>query len=186
MIYTIHELDGLVLEKIAPQKVLYPYTINHPEEYQRVFRQKITEGDAYTIDFDSKFWDLPILVANYDIQQHYLQKLHKSDSQQRDVSLQVKVLDYLMKNSYLGILSLEDVAANFNVTPRTLQRKLQEEQTTFQQLADSARKAMAIHFLESGKYQVKEISTMLGYNELSAFSRAFKRWTGKSPVGYQA
>jgi AraC-like DNA-binding protein len=45
---------------------------------------------------------------------------------------------------------------------------------------------LAIHFLESGKYQVKEISTMLGYNELSAFSRAFKRWTGKTPVTYQA
>jgi len=42
-----------------------------------------------------------------------------------------------------------------------------------------------MQYLESGNYQVKEISYILGYNELSAFTRAFKKWTGKSPVNYK-
>jgi AraC-like DNA-binding protein len=63
---------------------------------------------------------------------------------------------------------------------------LQEESVTFQQLADSVRKSLALSYLESGKYQIKEVSYMLGYNELSAFSRAFKRWTGKAPFEYRS
>jgi AraC-like DNA-binding protein len=41
-----------------------------------------------------------------------------------------------------------------------------------------------LHYLESGQYQMKEISSILGYNEVSAFSRAFKRWTGRAPMEY--
>lgn len=86
-----------------------------------------------------------------------------------------------MANAYLGILSLDDVAANFNVSTRSLQRKLKEENVTFQELADAVRKALAVEYVKKGDHPIKEISHMLGYNELSAFSRAFKRWTGKTP-----
>ncbi len=90
-----------------------------------------------------------------------------------------------MTNSYLGILSLDDIASNFNISTRTLQRKLKEEGINFQQLADEARKTLTINYLKAGSYPVKEISYMLGYNELSAFTRTFKRWTGNTPAIYQ-
>ena len=95
-----------------------------------------------------------------------------------------RIYHYLMTNAYLGTLSLEDVASNFNVAPRSLQRRLQDEGVTFQQLSDAVRKSLALHYMEAGKHPVKEIAIMLGYNELSAFSRAFKRWTGKAPTNY--
>jgi AraC-like DNA-binding protein len=187
MVFTTHELNGFLLEKIVPYLVTYPYKTS-AKEYERVFHISLKKGIGYSIELKNHYWDLPILTANYELQKFFLEKINKETGNPLtlSISFQVKILDYLMKNSYLGILSLEDVAANFNITSRTLQRKLQEEGTTFQQLADSARKSLAIYFLESGKYQVKEISNMLGYNELSAFSRAFKRWTGKTPVTYQA
>ena len=91
----------------------------------------------------------------------------------------------MLANSYLGIVSLEDIAANFNISARTLQRKLKEEGINFQQVADEVRKSLAINYLKAGSYPVKEISYMLGYNELSAFTRTFKRWTGITPAIYQ-
>ena len=91
----------------------------------------------------------------------------------------------MLENSYLGLLSLEDIASNFNISARTLQRKLKEEGFSFQQLADEARKSLAINYLKAGSYPVKEVSYMLGYNELSAFTRSFKRWTGITPALYQ-
>lgn len=188
MVFTTHELNGLLLEKIIPTSVKYPYKVSELKEYERVFHKSVKKADVYSVELKNSYWDLPILTASYELQKFFLQKVSAAsgDPLLPSISFQVKILDYLMKNAYMGILSLEDVAANFNITARTLQRKLQEEGVTFQQLADSARKSLAIHFLESGKYQVKEISNMLGYNELSAFSRAFKRWTGKTPVTYQA
>ncbi len=188
MVFTIHELNGFLLEKIKPNSVVYPHKISNPKEYERVFRCKpIKRVDEYSIEFKNSYWDEPILTANYELQKLFLQKISsESKGKSSSISFQVKILEYLMKNAYLGILSLDDVAANFNLTPRSLQRRLQDESVTFQQLADSVRKSLALHYLESGKYQIQEISTILGYNELSAFSRAFKRWTGKAPIEYMA
>jgi len=187
LVFTIHELNGLLLKKISPNRILYSYKIHDEAEYARVFRcnPRTTVGPP-TIEFDSAFWDEPLLTANHDIKRIFLDKVSASiHDPMKNISFQVRILDYLMKNSYLGILSLEDVAANFNMTPRSLQRRLREESVTFQQLADSVRKSLALNYMEAGKYQLKEISYMLGYNELSAFSRAFKRWTGKAPVDFR-
>ncbi|MGV3557324.1 helix-turn-helix domain-containing protein [Larkinella arboricola] len=96
-----------------------------------------------------------------------------------------RIRSYLLTNAYLGVPTLEQMAANFNTSPRSLQRKLQDEGVTYQQVADSIRKSLALNYLSSGTYPVKEISYILGYNELSAFSRAFKRWTGTTPGHYQ-
>jgi AraC-like DNA-binding protein len=188
MVFSIHELNGLLLKKITPDKIYYSYKISDEAEYARVFRCKpLTTSGTLAIVFDNIFWNEPILSANYDIQKIFLEKVRATVSDpMNNISFQVSVMDYLMKNSYLGILSLEDVAANFNMTPRSLQRRLQDESATFQQLADSVKKSLALSYVESGKYQLKEISYMLGYNELSAFSRAFKRWTGKAPVEFRS
>lgn len=188
MVFTIHELNGFILKKIIPQAVHIKNTISDATEYERVFRCKPIQGkDSYSIDFDALYWNEPVHAANYEMQKYFIQKVNASLQNTVDSSsFQTKIMDYLMKNAYLGLLSVEDVAANFNMTPRSLQRKLQNEAVTFQQLSDTVRKSLALHYLESGKYQIKEISHMLGYNEISAFSRAFKRWTGKPPLSYQA
>ncbi|GAB3223303.1 helix-turn-helix domain-containing protein [Spirosoma arcticum] len=96
-----------------------------------------------------------------------------------------QVGQYLLTNAYLGIPSLEAIAANFNTSSRSMQRKLRDEGVTYQEVADSVRKTLALQYLAAGSHPVKEISYILGYNELSAFSRAFKRWTGAAPVQYQ-
>jgi AraC-like DNA-binding protein len=188
MVFSIHELDGLVLQKISPLKVKFPF---NPEvstlEYERVFRCKPQrKTDECSLEFDGRFWNEPILTANYELQKLMLEKMREQTTLVRnEIPLSERIINYLNTNAYLGISSLEEIAANFNSSPRTLQRKLQEEGVSFQQLADSVRKSIAMHYLQSGNYPVKEVSYILGYNELSAFTRAFKRWTGKTPIDFQ-
>lgn len=187
IVFTIHELNGFLLERIKPETITYPHNLLDRKEYERVLRcTSIKKGDTYSIVFKLGYWDEPILSANYSLQQFFIQQLNSThkDKLVSSRAFRAKVSDYLMQNSYLGVLSLEDVAANFNLTVRSLQRKLQDEGTTFQQLSESVKKSLAIHLLGTRNYQIKEISSMLGYNEMSAFSRAFKRWTGKAPMHY--
>lgn len=187
LVFAVHELDGLVLARIRPERVAIPFSGDTSAELERVLRRSPTPSDDdYAITFDRKYWEMPILTANYALQESLLQKVSATPPARagRD-SWQDKVQQYLLKNAYLGIVSLEEMAANFNVSPRSLQRKLKDEQVTYQELADDVRKSLALHYLETGGYYAKEISYMLGYNELSAFSRAFKRWTGTTPAGYQ-
>lgn len=187
LVFAVHELDGLILARIRPERVTMPFAENTTAELERVLRCAPTRSeDDYAITFDRKYWDMPILTANYALQQTLLQKVSTAvGDKSGGILWQDKVQQYLLKNAYLGIVPLEEMAANFNVSPRSLQRKLKDEQVTYQQLADDVRKSLALHYLEAGGYYVKEISYMLGYNELSAFSRAFKRWTGTTPAGYQ-
>lgn len=184
MVFIIHELDGLLLVKIHPASVKFPYANGTDlTEYERVLRCKPSrKGDAYALEFDKRYWHEPILTANYELQSLLLKKVNRGEPALKSKpALQNRIQEYLMANAYLGILSLDDVASNFNVSARSLQRKLKEENVTFQELADTVRKALALEYVKKGDHPIKEISHMLGYNELSAFSRAFKRWTGKTP-----
>jgi AraC-like DNA-binding protein len=188
IVFSIHELDGLTLEKIKPLKIRFPFNPNvDRSEYERVLRCK-PQHDAKEchMEFDGRYWEEPILTANYELQRLMLEKVSKEMSfEANEISLSERIVNYLNTNAYLGIASLEEIAANFNSSPRTLQRKLQEEGVNFQQLADSVRKSIAMHYLRSGNHPIKEVSYILGYNELSAFTRAFKRWTGKTPIDFQ-
>lgn len=187
MAFTLHEVDGLVLEKIQPIRLSMPPISANLPEYERVLRsQSIHESDYYELAFDESFWDEPILMANYELQGVLLQKISAMDTAFGDRrKMSERIGSLLLVNAYLGIPTLEAIAANLNTSSRSLQRKLQEEGVTYQQLSDSTRKSLALHYLESGQYPVKEVSYILGYNELSAFNRAFRRWTGTTPVSYQ-
>ncbi|WP_254413254.1 AraC family transcriptional regulator [Dyadobacter diqingensis] len=186
IVFIIHELDGLLLTKIQPKTVKFPDNITNLKEYERILRcRPDRKPNEYSLSFDSKYWDEPILTANYALQKSLLEKVNTKKSEQiTNNTFQSRIYNHLLSNAYLGLVSLEEIAANFNISPRTLQRKLKEEGISYQELADDVRKSLALHYLSSGNYYVKEISYMLGYNELSAFSRAFKRWTGTTPGLY--
>jgi AraC-like DNA-binding protein len=65
---------------------------------------------------------------------------------------------------------------------RTLNRRLRAEGTTFQQLLDEVRFEAACQLLDTASTPITEIAVSLGYAETSAFSRAFRRWSGSTPV----
>lgn len=185
MAFAIHELDGLLLNKIKPQQITYAANTINVAEYERVLRAEPSMGSAYLLQFDIKYWDEIIITGNYVMQKKWLQYINELSASPSD-KFGTTVYNYLMAKSYLGIASLKDTAGNFNLSVRTLQRKLEEEETSFQYLADQARMQLALKYMEAGAHQIKEISYILGYNELSAFTRAFKRWTGTSPTAYKS
>jgi AraC-like DNA-binding protein len=185
VVFVIHELDGLLLRKVAPLSVTLPEAVMPLAEYQRVLRcTPVHKAGVCRVTFAGVYWNEPIITANHELKNILLQRA--GNGLPPTLAFKGRILTYLEGHAYLGILSLEEVAANFNMSPRSLQRRLREEQVTFQQLADTVRKSLALQYVNSGSYPVKEISVMLGYNELSAFSRAFKRWTGKAPGRYVA
>lgn len=187
MAFTIHEVDGLILTKVKPQEVSLPNLLASELEYQRILRcPQIRQGTHYELIFERSYWQMPILTANYELQSQLLKRAEAIVQELTEHQpLRKRVLNYLQANAYLGIPSIDDLAANFNSSPRSVQRKLQEEGVSYQQLADSVRKTLALHYIRLERHPIKEISYMLGYNELSAFTRAFKRWTGTSPASYR-
>ncbi|MEQ8666580.1 MAG: AraC family transcriptional regulator [Rhodospirillales bacterium] len=81
--------------------------------------------------------------------------------------------------------TIAEIARIFGVSDQSLQRQLKEHGVTFQELVNAARKELALHYLEDHSVPLTEIAHCLGYSELSAFSRAFRGWTGMSPQRYR-
>jgi AraC-like DNA-binding protein len=80
-----------------------------------------------------------------------------------------------------GDADIDAVAKQLGMTSRSLQRRLKDEGTSFQTLREDTRRVLADGYLKDG-LSFAEISFLLGFSEPSAFFRAFKRWTGRTPV----
>ena len=80
-----------------------------------------------------------------------------------------------------GYPSLESVAESIYMSPSAIQRNLAWEGLSYTELVEETRKSLAEIYFKQRNLSLSEIAYLLGYSELSAFSRAFRRWTGYSP-----
>jgi AraC-like DNA-binding protein len=120
---------------------------------------------------------LPILVRHAD---ECLARLPALDD---DLLGEVRRLVASMLGT--SAISLEEVANRLGTSARSFQRHLSDEHVSFKQLVDEVRLGMAHRHLGDPAMSLTETAFMLGYSELSAFSRAFRRWTGTSAQAYR-
>ena len=77
--------------------------------------------------------------------------------------------------------TLEDIAKELGLGPRTLQRRLTDVGLNFQQLVEDTRRELARHFLKQRAVELNETAFLLGYEDANSFYRAFQEWEGTSP-----
>ena len=100
-------------------------------------------------------------------------------SEKQDIVNRVKaaIIDGLAN----GMVTETSIAKEMHTTPRNMHRKLQKEDTSFKILLTEIRKELAQQYIQDRSKTLTEISFMLGFSEVSSFSRAFKGWTGRPP-----
>lgn len=82
-------------------------------------------------------------------------------------------------------LFIDTIASRLGVSVRTLQRYLANGQTTFKVETQLVQQKMAIEFAKNPQLTTTEIAYLVGYTEVSSFTRAFKRWTGQTLTQYR-
>jgi AraC-like DNA-binding protein len=80
-----------------------------------------------------------------------------------------------------GKARADEVAGRLGLSPRTLARRLASEGLTFEGILSELRADLAKRYLRDEALAISQIAWLLGYKEVSAFTHAFKRWTGKTP-----
>lgn len=71
------------------------------------------------------------------------------------------------------------------MSPRSLQRRLREEGTTFAELLEELRRDLALRYLRDPRIGIAEVGFLLGFRDVTAFHRAFRRWMGTTPASYR-
>lgn len=84
-----------------------------------------------------------------------------------------------------GNPSADQIAAKLGVSRQTLFRRLKTEGTTYSEVRQALRHSMAISHLKGQNKSVGDTAYLLGFSDVAAFSRAFKRWTGRSPRAFR-
>jgi len=85
-----------------------------------------------------------------------------------------------------GVPALDAIAAELRLAPGHILRELTFDGLTYMGLVEGARRDLALTYLRQRQLSLSEIAFLLGYSELSAFSRAVRRWTGSSPRAVRA
>jgi len=115
---------------------------------------------------------------NDQIMTQYLAALDKND-------LLTRVRKIIVEHLPSGNVTIENVAPELGYSQRTFQRMLKQKGTTFISLLNDVRKKLAKQYVLDETKNLTEVAFLLGFSELSTFSRSFKRWTGKSLRQYR-
>lgn len=157
----------------------------NPAAYRRAFRCPVHfEAEHNASVFDARLLDRRL--TNGDSRLHAIlnSHLHSLDvGGGADFCGEVQqIILQAMKN---GNCSLPRVAQYLGMTPRTLQRRLSIEGTGFQSELEAVRSRVAHRYLEESQMPLTSLADMLGYSDLAAFSRAFKRANSVSPIAWR-
>ena len=156
-------------------------------EHLQLFRCPVEFGaPSNKLTFPSSFLALPISKADASLcvllDRHAEELLAKFPPQH---SLVDQVLNIIAAELRGGDPALERVADQLSLTPRTLQRKLQDLGTSHNELLDQMRRQLAMRYLREQEMAICEVAYLLGFSESSSFHRAFKRWTGLTPKEFR-
>lgn len=154
--------------------------------YQTIFQSEVVFNTESTrIWFKAEELDYPINFADdvsYQLAKTQLQEIEKNMSLKEDLGSKIKSI---LINKNLNHVGMEEIASELCMTSRTLRRHLQRLDVTYQELFDEVREQKAKTFLLNNNISMTEISFLLGFQDTSNFSKAFKRWTGITPTEYR-
>lgn len=159
----------------------------HAGEYPLLFACKAHFDQAENaFVFPARMLALPVVQTAESLKAHLRRApLDWFQKQRYSPTCTRRVLASLLPNDEFINRGIEEIARELAMTSRTLRRKLAEEGTSFQEIKNIARRDTAIHLLSQRQLPVSVIAQRLGYSETAAFTRAFKAWTGVTPVRYK-
>jgi AraC-like DNA-binding protein len=138
-------------------------------------------------EIDDEILALPMSSADPALKK-YLEEQGRAVLETRPASTDLvgRVRQELVRRLGKTEAKVENISEALELSARTLQRRLEGEGTSFQGVLDGVREQLAMSYLVNDSLTVSEIAYLLGYSELRAFDRAFRRWTGKTPVAWRS
>ena len=182
-------LVGLIRKATKAQIVPRSATVKRPMKnpaYGDFIGTAITVGDKNRLVFSKTDVLVPFISCNESMWAFFQPELRRRLSMmETDDSYAARVRSALMELLPTGECTIDDVAKKLWTSKRSLQRKLQEEDTNFQKQLNHTRELLAKTYLANTDMTAEDIAFLLGYRESGSFQRAFVVWTGKTVSRYR-
>jgi len=174
--------------RLVPDRVDFTHCERGPKaEYRRILQSEVRFERADTrleIPTAALYW--PLQTESPEVARSLSDQAQRALAELDQGDLAARVGANLRRTfTEAGDGSLEGAAASAGMSPRTLQRKLRDEGTSFRKVHDDARREIASDFLADPSLSISQVADRLGFGDVSAFDTAFKRWTGRTPRAYR-
>jgi AraC-like DNA-binding protein len=177
-----HQIGTLaVLRKIAllagaPEAVSVCFSMPYARGVDR-----LEESHGSALEFGCEH---DAIVIDRDIMDHPLVGANGMGKSEESTDTAAAVGGLVKQLLPYGNITVDNIAERQRISVRTLQRRLREWGFSFEEIVDDVRRNEAIRHVLQGQNSTMEIAFLLGYSDQAHFSRAFKRWTGRSPRDY--
>jgi len=169
-------------EAVRPVEVTTSVLPSPLAPYETFLGARLQRGQKHRVVFTAGDAARPFLTSNESMwatfEPDLRQRLAALDA---SVTTAKRVRAALLEGLPSGVSTMEAVAKKLALSKRTLQRHIESEGTSYQQILKETREALARHYLEKTELPVTEISFLLGFDEPNSFYRAFRAWTGTTP-----
>jgi AraC-like DNA-binding protein len=172
----------------APREVQFAHEAPaHTSEHLRVFSAPVLFGcAANALVMEREFVERQVPAADQRLYRILKRQAERALSElPRESELLAAVRKTIAESMREGEPKLARVVKKLSMSRRTLERRLKEDGAAFKKLLDDTRRRFALNYLTDRKHTLTEIAFLLGYSEVSAFNRAFKRWTGSTPLEHR-
>ena len=168
--------------QIFPLRVYSPWLPTVSAEFAAYLGVTVEHSAVQRIDFARADAQRPFLTMNPQMWDFFEPELRRRLAElDSNASVTDRVHSLLLELLPSGQASISAVAQKLMMSQRTLQRKLSDEATSFQDTLSQTRKQLALHYLDRSDLSITEITFLLGYEDPSSFYRAFREWVGQTP-----
>jgi AraC-like DNA-binding protein len=146
------------------------------------FGTQIRGGEADAVTFSAEDASLPFLTEDESMWNFFAPELRRRLSElEASATTADRVRAALHERLPAGESSINAIAAQLMLSPRTLQRQLQAEDTSYQAVLSDTREKLARRYLAEPSLPTSQVAYLLAYDDTNSFYRAFRRWTGLTP-----
>lgn len=184
MAFAYRELYFLLGSDYLPLEVKTVFESDVQAVFEKAFNRTVVfQASENALVFPKKILSEKVMYADYELllilEKVACERLTHQSQKEPSLSVQIQTIIYSLLNPALP--QFHEVAAQLNLSTRSLQRKLKEENTSYSQITESVKKDLAMTYLRKN-LSIKEVSYLMGYTEPSSFVTAFKRWFGRTPM----
>ncbi|MEM6565886.1 MAG: helix-turn-helix domain-containing protein [Pseudomonadota bacterium] len=185
IIYLHAKSLAMAVRPLKPISISLPLPNDERKALEELFQTVPTEGEP-SISYTAVSMRTPFIAPNEELWKATERDLEsQSVIMAQNASITNRVRAVMLESFGTPDSSLTHACSRLNISKSTLLRRLRNEGTTFRALRDSLRKELALRYLKTSDLNNQQICYLLGFNNTSAFQRAFRNWTGTTPQKYR-
>jgi AraC-like DNA-binding protein len=184
----VHFCRCIYRPNFAPLKVelTRPEPATNSQDFTRFYKAPITfSAERNALYFSREDFFAPLPTASKELARRNDEIIieHLARRDRADIVRQVEA--HIIELLPTGDCSREKIASKLNMSSRSLLNKLELQDTSYKEILEELRSTLAQQYMSEQSMPISEITFLLGFSDTSSFSRAFKRWTGKSPSEFR-